>query len=99
MRNKREDRSLYLACSKKFNLLIYSNHLRRHWEPGLIKPLKKSRKSYRIIEILQPCTFKKFESRPAPLTFSSWNQIIKDIRNIYKLKELIGLPASTINNV
>ncbi|MBA7573366.1 hypothetical protein ES708_15162 [subsurface metagenome] len=35
----------------------------------------------------------------APLTFASWNQIIQDIRNIYKLKELIGLPAGTINPV
>ena len=26
----------------------------------------------------------------APLTFSSWNQIIQDMRNIYKLKELIS---------
>jgi hypothetical protein len=30
----------------------------------------------------------------APLTFSSWNQIIKDMRNIYKLKELINLPIT-----
>jgi len=35
----------------------------------------------------------------APLMFSSWNQIIEELRNIYKLKELIGLPASTINTV
>ena len=26
----------------------------------------------------------------APLTFSSWNQIIVELRNIYKLKELIS---------
>ena len=35
----------------------------------------------------------------APLTFASWNQIVQDIRNIYKLKELINLPVSAINNV
>jgi len=29
----------------------------------------------------------------APLTFSSWNQIIQDIRNIYKLKDLIRFPV------
>jgi len=32
----------------------------------------------------------------APLTFSSWNQIIEELRNIYKLKELISIPASVI---
>jgi hypothetical protein len=31
----------------------------------------------------------------APLTFSSSNLIIQELRNIYKLKELIGLPART----
>jgi Leucine-rich repeat (LRR) protein len=35
----------------------------------------------------------------APPMFSSWNQIIQDIRNIYKLKELIKVPARVINNV
>jgi len=35
----------------------------------------------------------------APLTFASWNQVIQDMQNIYKLKELIGLPASNINTV
>jgi hypothetical protein len=35
----------------------------------------------------------------APLTFTSWNQIIQDIRNIYKLKELINLPERAINSV
>jgi len=35
MRNKREDRSLYLG---------YSNHLKRHWKPGLIRPPVKSLK-------------------------------------------------------
>jgi hypothetical protein len=35
----------------------------------------------------------------APLTFSSWNQIIEELQNIYKLKELISLPVSTINPV
>jgi hypothetical protein len=34
-----------------------------------------------------------------PLTFSSWNQIIKDMRNIYKLKDLINLPVSVINPI
>ena len=33
----------------------------------------------------------------APLTFASWNQIVQDIRNIYKLKELISLSVSVIN--
>jgi len=27
----------------------------------------------------------------------SWGEIIEELRNIYKLKELINLPASTIN--
>lgn len=34
-----------------------------------------------------------------PLMFSSWNQIIQEMRNIYKLKELISIPVSTINSV
>ena len=34
-----------------------------------------------------------------PLTFSSWNQIIQDMRNIYKLKKLISIPASFTNYV
>ena len=32
-----------------------------------------------------------------PIIFSGWNQIIQDIRNIYKLKNLISLPVSAIN--
>jgi len=28
----------------------------------------------------------------APLMFANWNQIIKDMRNIDKLKELIKVP-------
>ena len=39
MRNKREDKSLHLACSKKFYLLPYSNHLRKRWELELVMPL------------------------------------------------------------
>jgi len=35
----------------------------------------------------------------APLTFASWNQIIQDMRNIYKLKDLISIPVSVINHV
>jgi len=35
----------------------------------------------------------------APQTKISWNQIIEEIRNIYKLKELINLPVSVPNNV
>ena len=35
----------------------------------------------------------------APLTFASWNQIVQDMRNIYKLKELIKLPASAISSI
>ena len=35
----------------------------------------------------------------APLTFSSWNQIIEELRNIYKLKELINLPVRVINPI
>jgi len=31
----------------------------------------------------------------APLTFSSWNQIVKELRNIYKLKDLINIPSAT----
>ena len=34
-----------------------------------------------------------------PQTKNSWNQIIKDMRNIYKLKDLISLPASTISPI
>jgi len=41
---------------------------------------------------------KRLESQ-APLTFASWNQIIQDMRNIYKLKELIRLPVSAINPI
>ena len=33
------------------------------------------------------------------LTFSSWNQIIQDIRSIYKLRELISPPKSAISPV
>ena len=33
------------------------------------------------------------------LMFSSWNQIIKDIRNIYKLKELIKVPVNTVSYI
>ncbi len=32
----------------------------------------------------------------APLTFSTSNSIIEELRNIYNLKELISLPASVI---
>jgi len=28
-----------------------------------------------------------------------WGEIIEELQNIYKLKELIGLPVSAINNV
>jgi len=28
-----------------------------------------------------------------------WGEIIEELRNIYKLKDLINLPASAINNV
>jgi len=28
-----------------------------------------------------------------------WGEIIEELRNIYKLKELIGIPISVINNV
>lgn len=35
---------------------------------------------------------KKFESYPALLMFSSWNQIIEGVQNIYKLKDLIKVP-------
>jgi len=35
----------------------------------------------------------------APLTFSSWKQIIKDMRNIYKLREVINIFVNTINPV
>jgi hypothetical protein len=28
-----------------------------------------------------------------------WGEIIEEMRNIYKLKELISLPVSAINNV
>ena len=28
-----------------------------------------------------------------------WGEIIEELRNIYKLKELIGLPTSTIHSV
>jgi len=42
---------------------------------------------------------KGLENGQAPLTFSSWNQIIAELRNIYKLKDLINLPVSAINNV
>jgi len=35
----------------------------------------------------------------AALTFSSWNQIIEELRNTYKLKEIINLPVSVPNNV
>ena len=31
-------------------LLLYSNHLKRHWEPGLIRPITKS---HRIIKLAQ----------------------------------------------
>lgn len=62
-------------------------------------PLQKIRKSYRIIELRQPSTLKKFKSYLAPLTFSTSNLIIQELRNIYKLKELINLPVSIINPV
>ena len=42
---------------------------------------------------------KGFGNGQAPLTFSSWNQIIQDMRNIYKLKELISPPVSAISPV
>jgi hypothetical protein len=35
----------------------------------------------------------------APLTFSSYNQIIEELQKFYKLKELIDFPVSAINNV
>jgi hypothetical protein len=35
----------------------------------------------------------------APLTFSTSNLIIQELRKIYKLKELIGLPIRAINHV
>ena len=41
----------------------------------------------------------RFEPYPDPLTFSIWNQIVADMRNIYKLKELICLPDSAINPI
>jgi len=33
----------------------------------------------------------------APLTFASWNQIVEELRKIYKLKDLINVPVNTIN--
>ena len=34
-----------------------------------------------------------------PLTFSSWNQIIKELKNIYKLKDLIKVPADIVSYI
>ncbi len=42
------DKNVIKGC-----LLPYSNHLRRHWEPGIIRLFGKARKSYRIIELVQ----------------------------------------------
>jgi hypothetical protein len=53
------------------------------------------------IKIIKPFS-KKPKGRllsGSPLTFASWNQIIQDMRNIYKLKELVSLPVSSINPV
>ena len=35
----------------------------------------------------------------SPKTFSTSNLIIQELRNIYKLKELINLPVSAINSI
>ncbi len=53
-----------------------------------------------ILKIKSPLAKgQRAENVLAPLMFASWNQIIKDMRNIYKLKELISLPVSVINPI
>jgi len=94
-------------CENVINdfLLPYSNNLKRHWEPGLIRLFGKVRKGYRIIELEQPRSLCLKGSNPTRLPLMDsfrtfcWGEIVEELRNIYKLKELINVPIITINPI